>query len=130
MCSRLRARFRVTDFNHHQGLKFKKIDVDDMRAIAAVAQPAGKLAPTRVPPVRARYGNKEVPDVSFSGQTANMADIDTRAVELGRYFTPSEAEHRTNVCLIGDTLLQQLFLGTDPIGNPFVSATMNSWSSA
>jgi putative ABC transport system permease protein len=54
--------------------------------------------------------------VSFSGQTANMADIDTRAVELGRYFTPTEAEHRTNVCLIGDTLVQQLFLGMDPIG--------------
>jgi putative ABC transport system permease protein len=57
-----------------------------------------------------------VPDVSFSGQTANMADIDTRAVELGRYFTPTEAEHRTAVCLIGDTLVQQLFLGMDPIG--------------
>jgi putative ABC transport system permease protein len=45
-----------------------------------------------------------------------MADIDTRAVELGRYFTPTEAEHRTDVCLIGDTLVQQLFLGMDPIG--------------
>jgi len=45
-----------------------------------------------------------------------MADIDTRTVELGRYFTPSEVEHHTNVCLIGDTLVQQLFLGTDPIG--------------
>src|SRR3989454_6817237 len=47
-----------------------------------------------------------------------MADIDTRAVELGRYFTPSEAEHRANVCLIGDTLVQELFLGMDPIGKP------------
>ena len=54
--------------------------------------------------------------MSFSGQTANMADIDTRTVELGRYFTPTEAEHRAGVCLIGDTLVQQLFLGTDPIG--------------
>jgi putative ABC transport system permease protein len=35
---------------------------------------------------------------------------------VGRYFTPTEAEHRTNVCLIGDTLVQQLFLGMDPIG--------------
>jgi putative ABC transport system permease protein len=45
-----------------------------------------------------------------------MADIDTRSVERGRYFTPSEAEHRANVCLIGDTLVQQLFLGVDPVG--------------
>src|SRR5260370_2694997 len=45
-----------------------------------------------------------------------MADIDARAVELGRYFTPSEVENHTEVCLIGDTLVQQLFTGVDPVG--------------
>src|SRR5258707_6001283 len=44
-----------------------------------------------------------------------MADIDARAVESGRYFTAAEAEHRANVCLIGDTVVQGLFLGVDPI---------------
>src|SRR5467141_1822620 len=112
-----RTPFAVTDFNIIiKALKFKKIDVDDMRAIADGCPACEEVGATESTTVRARYGNKEVPDVSFCGQTANMADIDTRAVELGRYFTPSEAEHRTNVCLIGDTLLQQLFLGTDPIG--------------
>jgi len=112
-----RTPFAVTDFNIIiKALKFKKIDVDDMRAIANGCRACEEVGATASTTVRARYGNKEVPDVSFSGQTANMADIDTRAVELGRYFTPTEAEHRTNVCLIGDTLVQQLFLGTDPIG--------------
>ena len=112
-----RTPFAVTDFNIIiKALKFKKIDVDDMRAIADGCPACEEVGATVSTTVRARYGNKEVPDVSLSGQTANMADIDTRAVELGRYFTPSEAEHRTNVCLIGDTLVQQLFLGTDPIG--------------
>ena len=112
-----RTPFAVTDFNIIiKALKFKKIDVDDMRAIADGCPACEEVGATVSTTVRARYGNKEVPDVSFSGQTANMADIDTRAVELGRYFTPSEAEHRTNVCLIGDTLVQQLFLGADPIG--------------
>jgi len=112
-----RTPFAVTDFNIIiKALKFKKIDVDDMRAIADGCPACEEVGATASATVRARYGNKEVPDVSFSGQTANMADIDTRAVELGRYFTPTEAEHRTNVCLIGDTLLQQLFLGMDPIG--------------
>jgi putative ABC transport system permease protein len=45
-----------------------------------------------------------------------MADIDSRTVALGRYFTPSEAEHRVNVCLIGNTLAGDLFLGMDPLG--------------
>ena len=112
-----RTPFAVTDFNIIiKALKFKKIDVDDMRAIADGCPACEEVGATVSTTVRARYGNKEVPDVSLSGQTANMADIDTRAVELGRYFTPSEAEHRTNVCLIGDTLVQQLFLGMDPIG--------------
>jgi len=112
-----RTPFAVTDFNIIiKALKFKKIDVDDMRAIADGCPACEEVGATVSTTVRARYGNKEVPDVSFSGQTANMADIDTRTVELGRYFTPSEAEHRTNVCLIGDTLVQQLFLGMDPVG--------------
>src|SRR5467141_4685092 len=112
-----RTPFAVTDFNIIiKALKFKKIDVDDMRAIADGCPACEEVGATESTTVRARYGNKEVPDVSFSGQTANMADIDTRTVELGRYFTPSEVEHHTNVCLIGDTLVQQLFLGTDPVG--------------
>jgi putative ABC transport system permease protein len=66
--------------------------------------------------VRARAGDKEVTDVNLYGQTANMADIDTRNVEMGRYFTSSEVEHHTDVCVIGDTLVQRLFLGMDPVG--------------
>jgi len=66
--------------------------------------------------VRARFGDKELQDVSLYGQTANMADIDSRTVAAGRYFTHSEAEHKADVCLIGDTLVRELFLGMDPIG--------------
>jgi putative ABC transport system permease protein len=65
--------------------------------------------------VHVRYGNKEVTDVSLSGQTATMADIDARAVDLGRYFTPFEAEHRASVCLIGGTIEQQLFPSANPL---------------
>ena len=112
-----RTPFAVTDFNIIiKALKFKKIELDDVRAIAEGCTACDEVGATASTTVRARYGNKEVPDVSLSGQTANMADIDTRTVELGRYFTASEAEHRANICLIGDTLVQQLFLGVDPIG--------------
>jgi len=64
------------------------------------------------------------------GQSPSMADIDTRAVEFGRYFSVAESEHRANVCLIGDSLVQKLFLGVDPIGRSIRIGTMNSWSSA
>src|SRR5258708_1835615 len=112
-----RTPFAVTDFNIIiKALKFKKIEMDDMRAVEDKCDACEEVGASATATVRARYGDKEVQDVSLSGQTASMADIDTRTVELGRYFTPAEAEHRANVCLIGDTLIQQLFPGLNPIG--------------
>ncbi len=112
-----RTPFAVTDFNIIiKALKYRKIEFDDVRAVAEGCPACEEVGATTTATVRARSSNKEVSDVSLYGQTPSMADIDTRAVELGRYFTPSEAEHRADVCLIGDTLVQQLFLGTDPIG--------------
>jgi putative ABC transport system permease protein len=112
-----RTPFAVTDFNIIiKALKYKKIELDDMNAVADACTTCEQVGASASTTVRARYGNKEVTDVTLSGETPTMADIDTRAVERGRYFTPSEAEHRANVCLIGDTLVQQLFLGVDPLG--------------
>jgi putative ABC transport system permease protein len=112
-----RTPFAVTDFNVViKALKYRKIEQDDMQAVIDGCPTCEEVGATAGATVRARYGNKEVTDVSLAGQTASMADIDTRAVVRGRYFTVSEAEHRANVCLIGDTLVQQLFLGADPLG--------------
>jgi putative ABC transport system permease protein len=112
-----RTPFAVTDFSIIiKALKYKKIELDDVRSVAEGCPACQEVGATASATVRARYGDKDVLDVNFYGQTPSMADIDTRAVEFGRYFTATEAEHRTNVCLIGDTLVQRLFLGVDPIG--------------
>jgi putative ABC transport system permease protein len=112
-----RTPFAVTDFNIIiKALKYKKIELDDMRAVAEGCPACQEVGATASATVRARYGDKEAQDVSFYGQTPSMADIDTRAVEFGRYFSSAESEHRSNVCLIGDSLVQKLFVGIDPIG--------------
>jgi putative ABC transport system permease protein len=112
-----RTPFAVTDFNIViKALKNRKIEIDDMQAVAERCNECAEVGATASTTIRARYGNKEVTDVNLSGNTPSMADIDTRTVERGRYFTESESDHRANVCLIGDTLLQQLFLGIDPLG--------------
>src|SRR5260370_1014148 len=109
--------FAVTDFTIVlKALKYKKIELADRRAVAEACGGCEEVGATGSNTVRARAGNKEVTDVNLYGQTANMADIDTRTVELGRYFTESEVEHHKDVCLIGDTLVQQLFSGMDPVG--------------
>ena len=112
-----RTPFAVTDFNIViKALKHKKIEPDDVRAVVEGCSACQEVGGTASATVRARSGDKESQDVNFYGQTPSMADIDARAVESGRYFTAAEAEHRANVCLIGDTLVQRLFLGVDPIG--------------
>jgi putative ABC transport system permease protein len=112
-----RTPFAVTDFTIIiKALKYKKIELDDVRALEEGCPTCEEVGATASASVKARYGDKESPDVNFYGQTPNMANIDTRTVELGRYFSSWESEHRTSVCLIGDTLVQRLFLGVDPIG--------------
>ncbi len=112
-----RTPFAVTDFNIIiKALKYKKIELDDVRAVAQGCLACQEVGATASTTVRARYGDKEAQDVSFYGQTPSMVDIDTRAVEFGRYFSTAESEHRANVCLIGDSLVQKLFVGVDPIG--------------
>ena len=112
-----RTPFAVTDFNIIvKALKYKKLELEDMAAVAEGCSACQEVGASASASVRARSGDKELQDVSLYGQTANMADIDSRTVQLGRYFTPSEAEHKANICLIGDTLLRQLFLGMDPLG--------------
>jgi putative ABC transport system permease protein len=112
-----RTPFAVTDFNIIiKALKYRRIELDDVRAVSEGCPECEEVGATASGSAHARYGDKEVSDVNLYGQTPNMADIDTRAVEFGRYFTAVEAEHRTSVCLIGSTLVQRLFPWEDPIG--------------
>jgi len=112
-----RTPFAVTDFNIIiKALKYKKIELEDVRAVEEACTACGEVGATASASVKARYEDKESTDVNFYGQTPNMANIDSRTVELGRYFSTWESDHRTYVCLIGDTIVQRLFLGVDPIG--------------
>jgi putative ABC transport system permease protein len=114
-----RTPFAVTDFNIIiKALRYRRIELDDVRAIIEQCNKCDEVGATASPTntVRARYGDKEVQDVNLYGQTPNMQDIDTRTIALGRYFMEAEAEHRAYVCLIGDTLVRDLFLGVDPLG--------------
>ena len=112
-----RTPFAVTDFNIIiKALKYRKIQFEDMTAVAEGCTACEEVGASASTSVRARFGNKELQDVSLYGQTASMEDIDTRTVAFGRYFSTSEAEHRANVCLIGQTVAGELFLGLDPLG--------------
>src|SRR5450432_3954997 len=84
-----RTPFAVTDFNIIiKALKYKKIQLEDMTAVAEGCSACKEVGAAASASVRARFAAKELQDVSLYGQTANMEDIDSRTVVLGRYFTP------------------------------------------
>src|SRR5438105_15502997 len=57
-----RTPFAVTDFNIIiKSLKFRKLELDDVRAIADRCNACEEVGATASTTARARYGNKEVP---------------------------------------------------------------------
>ena len=81
--------------------------------------------------VTLRYADHQLDDATLYGHTPNMAEIDTRTVDLGRYFTDVEDRHAAYVCLIGDRVLQEFFAGVESPGPAHPRrATPSSSSSA
>ncbi len=70
----------------------------------------------RGPAVTAKYKGVEMVDTNFAG--ANAEDFETLNADLqdGRTYTNLDDLHRTNVAVIGDAVVQRLFVGEDPIG--------------
>jgi putative ABC transport system permease protein len=112
-----RTPFLVTDFNLIiKALKYKFLTMDDVRAVADGCPDCDAVGASLSGTARAQFRDKELNDITFIGHTPNMADIDSRTVVQGRYFTDSENQRSSYVAIIGDDLAQQLFLGLDPIG--------------
>jgi putative ABC transport system permease protein len=113
-----RTPFAVTDFNLViKALKYKRIEMDDMKAVAVACTDCQLVGAAATTTARIRYQEKELQDINLYGHTANMADIDTRTVENGRYFTEMEDDRVGSVCVIGSFLMEQFFPGGTGIGN-------------
>ncbi|MFY9532229.1 MAG: ABC transporter permease [Candidatus Acidiferrales bacterium] len=63
-----------------------------------------------------RGGGGSLDDVNIRGATPNIIDIATDKVASGRFFTPSEYEHRRLVAFIGADVAQRIFPQRDPLG--------------
>lgn len=106
--------FAVTDFNMViKSLKYKKLDLDDMRAIADGCPDCQYTGASVTGTARLQYRDKELNDISLIGHTPNMAEIDSRVLNRGRYFTEAENNRSAYVCVVGDDVLEQFFGGVD-----------------
>jgi putative ABC transport system permease protein len=112
-----RTPFAAADFDVIiKALRNKRIELPDFRAVQQSCTACQAVGATANSTLRVRYQNNELSDVNIHGHTANMADIDTRTVAQGRYFTDMEDERSASVCLAGDGIVERFFAGTDPVG--------------
>ena len=109
--------FAVVDFTVVvKALKNKNIDISDYRAVSELCRACEEVGASANGTLSVQYQNKQTDDTAIIGYTPNMVDIDTRTLELGRYFTPTEDRHAEYVCLIGASMVDHLFPHDNPIG--------------
>src|SRR5436309_3142100 len=103
-----RLPFAVTDFTlYSKAQRNKFFYPDDLEALAQNCGHCQLVGATLNTGVSLRYENRELDDATMNGHTPTMASIDTRTVQLGRYFTDVEDRHASAVCLIGDRVVQE-----------------------
>ena len=112
-----RMPFAVTDYQLIlKALKNKRIEMDDYVALRELCPECVIAGASGSMTARARLGDEELTDVNIQGQTPSMGEIDTRTIELGRYFGDVEDQHAARVCVIGSTLRDRFFGEADPLG--------------
>jgi putative ABC transport system permease protein len=66
--------------------------------------------------VQTRSGGIKMENTDVMGATPNFADVRNINVSAGRFLTPADEEHRTEVVFLGSDLAQKFFPNVDPIG--------------
>jgi putative ABC transport system permease protein len=62
-----------------------------------------------------KYKGHSLYDMSVSGKTSSMIEMQQEQVEFGRYFTETEYDHAAQVCFIGGDIVDEFFPSADPI---------------
>ena len=64
-----------------------------------------------------KYGNRETnPNISLSGQTLDGIKTNNWKVEFGRDLRDADIKNSTNVCILGQDIVDKLFPNMNPIG--------------
>ncbi|HWC95239.1 MAG TPA: ABC transporter permease [Candidatus Sulfopaludibacter sp.] len=112
-----RLPFAITDFTVlSRAQRNKNIVVEDLDAVTAGCGHCQFVGASVSSTLTTRFRDHQLDDTGLFGHTPSMAEIDTRNVVEGRYFTDQEDRHAAAVCLIGDRLAREFFADEDPLG--------------
>jgi putative ABC transport system permease protein len=91
------------------------LTVDDAKAILSEIPSVKYVAPSLPGVAQVVYGNQNW-STSINGTTPEMLDIREWTVASGRSFTQQDLDGANKVCLLGTTVVENLFGGIDPVG--------------
>jgi len=91
------------------------LTVDDAKAIQNEIPDVKYVAPSQRGTVQIIFGNQNWSTVA-DGTTPEVLFIRDWLLQSGRPFTQQDLDGATKVCLLGETVVENLFGGIDPIG--------------
>jgi putative ABC transport system permease protein len=93
----------------------RAFDERDVAALKANLTGIRGVAPTAQKQVKAVFGALNY-DTSVTGTTSDWFTVQDWVIADGRVFSPGEIRSGTTVCVIGSTIVRELFAGQDPVG--------------
>ncbi len=91
------------------------LTVDDAKAILNEVPSVKHVAPTVSGVAQVVYGNQNW-STGITGTTPAMLDIREWPLAFGRCFSQQDVDGKAKVCLLGMTVVENLFGGIDPVG--------------
>ena len=91
------------------------LTIDDADAIAREIRLVKSVSPNADGRIQVTYGHRNW-NTQYRGVSPEYLDIKRWTVARGAELTVEQVEHVSSVCLIGQTVREQLFGGADPIG--------------
>jgi putative ABC transport system permease protein len=94
----------------------KWFTVEDAEAIRRTCPAVQAVAPLNFVEARLRYRDAESRFTNVIGTTPDFLITNSWAIAQGRFFTETEVEHRSTVCVLGKDQIEALFPHSNPIG--------------
>jgi putative ABC transport system permease protein len=96
----------------------KNLTYEDAKAIEELCPSVKSVAPdiNVYPGESIKYEGQSTDRVPIWGVTHTYLEVYSYFVQWGRFITPSDVEHRRQVCVLGNDVVERLFPYEDPVG--------------
>jgi len=99
------------------------VTVEEFERYRSTSQLARQVAGFGRQNAQTRNGAAALENTEIIGVTSNYAEIENLSIAQGRFITPADEDHRSEVAVIGADLADKFFPNVDPIGKTVRSET-------